>query len=159
MMMAFHIAQLVAVGSIAAFVSAGAEPPRALRGETPASETKSKKRYSCSQWSGTASGNDPSVQVAASLCEAKDGGVIGLVTWNSERSGFSVRKVEGSWSSDHKTLTFADVDFVENKPNLGWRFCLIDRYRLTSGGASKLEGGYRSSKCNDDATMQLKKVK
>jgi hypothetical protein len=49
----------------------------------------------CSRWEGTVSGNDPSVKVAATLCE-QDGKVSGTLEWKSDRSGTSTRGLEGT---------------------------------------------------------------
>lgn len=108
----------------------------------------------CAHWSGTVSGNDPSVAIAGTLCEDDQGRVTGTLSWSSERSGSNVRSVSGSWSADHGALTLHDGAIVESHPNPGWRFCVVDEYDLT-GSKDSLAGKYHSSGCNDHAAMTL----
>lgn len=118
-------------------------------------------RKGCELWSGTASGNDPSVRVQLSLCNEKDpkGAVSGVLQWSSERSGWSRRAITGAYASDggHAVL-LRDTKFIENKPNLFWRFCLIDQYQLVRDGET-LRGEYYSAACKDRAQLSLDLVK
>lgn len=111
---------------------------------------------SCQSWSGTVSGNDPSVSVVGTLCEDAKGNVTGQLTWTSARSGSNVRKVDGAWNGDHTTLRMRDGAIVESHPNPGWRFCVVDEYVL-SGSKDALAGQYRSSGCNDTASITLRR--
>lgn len=108
----------------------------------------------CTEWSGTVSGNDPSVSIRGTLCEDAKGNVNGKLRWSSARSGSNVRQVDGAWSADHTALTLKDGAILESHPNPGWRFCVVDRYTL-SGTADALSGRYSSSACHDDAAVTL----
>jgi len=48
-----------------------------------------------------------------------------------------------------------DVRFEVSEPELGWRFCLIDHYKLRPIGRERLSGRYDSSACNDHASVEL----
>jgi hypothetical protein len=122
----------------------------------PTTQPAPERPEPCSEWKGTAHGNDPSVSLTASLCDAGDGRVRGTITWQSHLSGSSVREVKGAWSSGGQTLTLRDVK-LSGSPNAGWRFCPIDRYRLSLSG-DELTGTYHSSACQDDATLTLTRV-
>lgn len=110
----------------------------------------------CTQWRGTVRGNDPNVSVTATLCPAGDKRVKGTLVWESKTSGSSTRELEGAWSG--KSLVLRDVALT-GKPNPGWMFCKVDRYRLAQIGDAKLEGTYHSSACSDDATIKLERVR
>jgi len=111
----------------------------------------------CAQWSGLASGNDPSVAIHLLLCEDTSGHVHGSLAWSGAQSGTNLRTVEGAWTADHTSLAMHDVAIPDSHPNRGWRFCLVDTYSLSSGSNS-LAGTYHSSDCDDDATMTLKRT-
>lgn len=129
----------------------------AVASSTPTSSTDSPKPEpgpTCASWSGTVSGNDPSVAISGTLCEDDKGNVTGQFTWSSQRSGTNVRKVDGAWSSDHTSLTLRDGAILESHPKPGWRFCVVDQYELT-GSKDALTGKYHSSGCNDHASVTL----
>jgi len=109
----------------------------------------------CLLWRGTASGNDRSVRLAVTLCEA-DGRVTGALGWHSDRSGTSTRKLEGTRRGD--VLVLRDTS-VAGTPNPGWRFCAIDVYRLSGAGTDHLSGSYHSTECRDDANLELDRVR
>ncbi len=109
----------------------------------------------CTQWRGTVHGNDPSVAVTATVCLVGDHDVRGVLVWNSQVSGSSVRTLEGTHAG--ATLTLHDVT-LRGKPNDGWRFCMVDRYALTRHG-DQLAGTYHSSACYDDASIALTRVR
>ena len=111
----------------------------------------------CDRWVGESGGNDPTVQLDLVLCPEGQS-VQGQTQWSSLRSGWNLRVVEGSWSTDGKTLSLRDVRIVKEKPNPGWRFCTIDLYELHKRGDSKLQGSYHSSSCHDDAWVRLSRV-
>jgi hypothetical protein len=110
----------------------------------------------CNLWKGTASGNDPSVEVQLMLCTEENGDVDGVLQWASSRSGWNRRAVAGTQKTEDKKTTFTlhDERFIENKPNTGWRFCLIDQYTL-SQNKETLSGNYLSNDCNDAAKLSL----
>lgn len=109
----------------------------------------------CELWVGTASGNDPTVEVQLSLCPESNNEVKGVLQWSSERSGWSRRAVKGAYQDKAKTaITLHDESFLEKKPNPGWRFCLVDEYSL-SRSKDKLSGTYYSKDCDDTATLSL----
>ena len=108
----------------------------------------------CERWTGRAHGNDPTVLVDVRLCP-KGADLAGEVQWSSLKSGWNLRKVRGSWSADGRTLTLRDVSIVQEKPNPGWRFCTIDRYRLERAGEDSLQGSYHSKACRDEAKVSL----
>jgi len=124
----------------------------------PGTETKETTPKPCTEWTGTVSGNDPSVSFTGRLCEDKSGHVKGTLTWSSNLSGMNVREVAGAWSSDHASLTMHDVAIVESKPKPGWRFCLVDEYDL-NGDRSALNGSYHSEACHDTAHVTLSATK
>lgn len=107
----------------------------------------------CQRWLGSASGNDPSVRLQFRLCE-QDGQVTGENQWSSLRSGWNLRELEGSWSSDRNLLILHDIRVAEERPEPGWRFCEVDTYTLRREG-DKLIGGYDSAACSDHATVEL----
>ena len=75
----------------------------AFHAAPPATDTREPSKP-CSAWTGTVSGNDPSVSISGNLCEDAKGNVTGSLTWTSARSGMNVRRVEGAWASDHLSL-------------------------------------------------------
>ena len=112
----------------------------------------------CELWSGGASGNDPTVLVEVSLCPAENNEVSGRLQWSSLRSGWNVRRLEGRWSSgDRRQLTLSDSALLENRPEPGWRFCLIDSYDLQMVRPGRLEGTYASRQCDDNARIWLER--
>ena len=110
----------------------------------------------CTHWRGNVRGNDPDVSVTATLCPTKDGRVKGTLVWTSKTSGSSTRALEGTWSG--KSLSLRDTA-LDGRPNPGWRFCKVDRYKLSQVNDAKLEGTYHSSACSDDATIKLERVR
>ncbi len=123
-----------------------------IKQEPPAKAREAK----CTHWRGTVRGNDPSVAVTATLCDAGDSRVRGTLVWESRTSGSSTRTLEGARSGD--TLTLKDVALT-GKPNPGWRFCTVDRYTLAGAGTDRLSGTYHSGACSDDATIDLERVR
>lgn len=111
----------------------------------------------CERWTGNASGNDPTVQLDLELCPHADGRT-GRLQWSSLRSGWNIRAVKGRWSEDGQSLTLSDQRIVEDKPQPGWRFCVIDRYALTRRGPDQLQGTYHSKACSDEASVSLRRV-
>lgn len=101
----------------------------------------------CELWSGTSDGNDPTQLIEFRLC-----GAGGSMQSSSLNSGYSVRAIDGRWDGD--TLVLRDTGFEVNKPGDGWRFCLVDEYRLTRVG-DRLEGTYDSAACDDHARIWL----
>jgi hypothetical protein len=90
------------------------------------------------------------------LCDQANDTVEGVLQWSSERSGWSRRAVSGTKKTKEKQTSFSlrDDSFLENKPNDGWRFCLVDEYKLTQE-RDRLSGSYTSKACNDRATVSL----
>jgi hypothetical protein len=119
-------------------VISGAEPP---------------KEPACQLWEGTAAGNDPSVTLRLTLCEG-EAGLYGVVEWSSRSSGWNRRAIEGRRGAKGG-LSLHDVRVLEEKPNPGWRFCVIDRYELDPAAPERLEGEYFSEKCRDAAAVKL----
>jgi hypothetical protein len=109
----------------------------------------------CSRWEGTVSGNDPSVKVAATLCD-QDGKITGTLRWTSDRSGTSTRALEGTRKGG--SLALRDTA-LSGTPNPGWRFCRIDQYSLSGAGTDTLSGTYLSRPCHDRATIELHRVR
>jgi len=106
----------------------------------------------CELWVGTASGNDPSVQVELSLCEDRNKELTGVLQWSSTKSGWNKRAVNGY--KKENTILLHDERFLENKPNKGWMFCLIDEYSL-SISKNTMQGAYESKACKDKASLSL----
>ncbi|HND34713.1 MAG TPA: hypothetical protein PLA94_32140 [Myxococcota bacterium] len=112
----------------------------------------------CDNWKGTASGNDPSVEVSLRICpvEGKGSAVEGTLVWSSLTSGWNRRDVVGSWEGPR--LLLRDLRVAEERPQPGWYFCVIDRYELEKVGPSTLSGRYDSAACMDHATLKLARV-
>jgi hypothetical protein len=109
----------------------------------------------CTRWTGTVSGNDPSVRVAATLCE-QDGKITGVLEWKSDKSGTSTRQLAGVRSGD--AIVLHDTSLT-GTPNPGWRFCPIDEYKMSGAGTDRLSGSYLSTRCRDRATIDLRRVR
>jgi hypothetical protein len=107
----------------------------------------------CRTWRGSLWGNDRGVSTTLWLCRSA-AKLCGTMTWESAVSGRGVREVEGSVTRG--SLRLRDLRFLENKPENGWRFCLIDRYLLSRNSETgQLEGSYWSGTCKDEAAMRL----
>lgn len=113
-----------------------------------------KAKENCELWVGTASGNDPSVQVEFSFCLNRNNEITGILQWSSTRSGWNKRAVNGN--KKENTIILHDEKFLENKPNRGWVFCLIDEYRF-SLSKNKMQGDYISNACRDKGRFSLSK--
>jgi hypothetical protein len=100
------------------------------------------------------SGNDPSVQVEFSFCLNRNNEITGILQWSSTRSGWNKRAVNGN--KKENTIILHDENFLENKPNRGWVFCLIDEYRF-SLSKNKMQGDYISNACRDKGRFSLSK--
>jgi hypothetical protein len=114
----------------------------------------------CSLWSGTISGNDPEAHIELEICPLEPGSreVMGRVQFTSERSGWSVREVEGAFTDDG-LLELHEWQFDVYAPEFGWMFCLIDDYELRRSGPRKMVGSYESKACDDRAKVKLVRVK
>lgn len=131
--------------------SAPALPKREL--EPSADRPKRlQKKARCDLWIGRAQGNDPSVSVELSICSDQKGNLTGTLQWSSMRSGWSRRKLKGFANKNEYFLS--DESFFENQPKKGWRFCLIDEYKLIRND-NKLSGSYFSKECNDSAKLNF----
>ena len=109
----------------------------------------------CEDWRGTASGNDPSVRLHLQLCPSEAGAVSGRVQWSSLQSGWNVREVGGRWTGAR--LRLRDLRISESDPRPGWRFCVIDQWRLNRNG-DELRGEYHSEACRDRASVRFRRV-
>jgi hypothetical protein len=145
--MLLRAASLVVLGFVAS--------TRAAAPTTSTDEPKPKDPV-CTSYSGTVSGNDPSVAISGTLCEDAKGAVTGRLTWSSARSGSNVREVAGAWNGGHTALTMHDGAIVESHPNPGWTFCVVDEYDL-AGTPDALSGSYQSFACHDHASVSLTK--
>lgn len=113
-------------------------------------------KVGCTDWTGTASGNDPSVVVRLQLCG--DGNAVsGSIQWSSRLSGWTRRAIEGTRDANGR-LALRDLGFLEDRPALGWRFCLVDHYDLSPAGDA-LAGTYDSAACSDHASLDLRRVR
>jgi len=126
----------------------------------PANVASLVARPGCSLWSGTSRGNDPLAHIELELCrvEPRSREVMGRVQLKSERSGWSVREVEGAFGEDG-TLELHEYQFDVNAPEFGWMFCLIDEYELRPSGSRGMVGHYESKACSDRAKVKLVRVK
>lgn len=112
----------------------------------------------CELWRGAVSGNDPTVQVEASLCPGEGNAVTGRLQWSSLKSGWNVRRLEGRWQSERRQkLSLRDTAIVEERPEPGWRFCRVDQYDLEVIRPNRMEGRYVSRPCDDTATIWLER--
>lgn len=108
----------------------------------------------CEHYRGTASGNDPSVQLDVVLCPSGNT-LSGEVQWSSLESGWNLRRVEGTREGGR--ISLRDIEVTQSRPEPGWRFCEIDSYALTQTEVG-LAGKYDSHACNDSATVSLERV-
>lgn len=104
----------------------------------------------CAQFRGAVTGNDRT-QVRLVLCRTAQG-FQGWIRYASETSGWSLREVAGQLDGD--ALVLHDVRFLENHPERGWEFCLVDRYDLERTG-DFVDGRYSSTLCDDRARIAL----
>lgn len=112
----------------------------------------------CESWKGTASGNDPSVEVSLRICPVAGEAhtVQGTLVWSSLLSGWNRRDLVGSWEGEK--LLLRDLRVAEERPQSGWYFCVIDRYELEKVAPGTLSGRYDSAACMDHATLKLERV-
>lgn len=112
----------------------------------------------CEVWRGTNSGNDPSQEVELRLCVDSPGSptVRGESQYSSLNSGWTRRAFTGTRSADGRSLTLRENRMLEDRPNPGWRFCLIDEYNLTLVEPDRITGGYFSQACDDRGRMTLR---
>jgi hypothetical protein len=111
----------------------------------------------CDRYRGVPVGaNDSTQQFELSVCPTADG-VHGKVQTSSLVSGWSVRASKGSWDAAGRVLTLTETEFIESRPEPGWRFCLIDEIVLEKT-AKGLEGSYVSTACDDRAELVLEKL-
>lgn len=111
----------------------------------------------CDRYRGVPIGaNDSTQQFELSVCPTASG-VQAKVQTSSLVSGWSVRASVGSWDAAGRVLTLADTEFIESRPEPGWRFCLIDELVLEKT-AKGLEGSYVSHACSDRAELVLEKL-
>ena len=117
-------------------------------------------RRGCSLWTGSVQGNDPYAHMELELCRTEPGSdaVMGRVQFVSERSGWSVREVEGAFTEDG-LLELHEYQFDVYEPSFGWMFCLIGDYELKPAGERRLDGHYESKACSDRAKVKLVRVK
>lgn len=114
------------------------------------------ERAGCELWLGEAHGNDPGVRINLRLCPGEGASLTGELQWSGEESGWNVRAVEGTRTGDQ--IRLRDVRIVEERPEPGWRFCTIERYELRAVGSDRLSGRYVSTSCDDQATVELRRV-
>jgi hypothetical protein len=109
-------------------------------------------------WRGTNSGNDPSQEVELRLCVDSPGSptVRGESQYSSLNSGWTRRAFTGTRSADGRNLTLRETRMLEDRPNPGWRFCLIDEYNITLVEPDRITGGYFSQACDDRGRMTLR---
>lgn len=100
--------------------------------------------------------NDPTQQFELMICTTSEG-VQAKVQTSSLVSGWSVRQSVGSWDASGRVLSLRETEFIESKPEPGWRFCLIDSIVLEKTDAG-LSGSYVSEACNDRAQLELQKL-
>lgn len=100
--------------------------------------------------------NDSTQQFELMVCTSADG-VRAKVQTSSLVSGWSVRQSVGSWDAAGRVLSLRETEFIESKPEPGWRFCLIDSIVLEKTD-SGLTGNYVSEACNDRAQLELVKL-
>jgi hypothetical protein len=108
----------------------------------------------CDLYRGTSAGNAEAL-IELRLCTQGDGSVEGVRQSSSASGGWSRREVVGQWEGDH--FIGHEVRFLENHPAPGWRFCLVDRLRLTRT-ADRLEGSFVATACDDRGIFNLTRV-
>jgi MYXO-CTERM domain-containing protein len=112
----------------------------------------------CDAWAGTFKGNDPDMRISMRICpDAGRGGdaVKGQVQTSSLKSGYSVRDFEGRWLDGKKRLEAHDVRVVEDHPNPGWVFCIVDSYDLALRAPDELAGTVIAKECDDRSEAHL----
>ncbi len=124
---------------------AGVDRPPPLQGED-----------GCVTYSGQATGgNDSTVRLELRLCRGSGDTLTGVTQWSSLVSGWSERRISGSIDPEAPGhVLLKDEEFLESRPEPGWRFCLIDTYELTVDGKS-LSGSYVAEDCHDTAKLAL----
>jgi MYXO-CTERM domain-containing protein len=138
-------ALLTATPYITSPALAGVDRPPPLQGED-----------GCVTYSGQATGgNDATVRLELRLCRGPGDTLTGVTQWSSLVSGWSERRISGSLDRQVPgQLVLKDEEFLESRPEPGWRFCLIDTYELTVDGKS-LSGSYVAEDCHDTAKLAL----
>ncbi|HLT37774.1 MAG TPA: MYXO-CTERM sorting domain-containing protein [Enhygromyxa sp.] len=116
-----------------------------------------KDEAGCDHYRGVPIGaNDPTQQFELIVCPTADG-VRAKVQTSSLESGWSVRASVGHWDPAGRVLTLRDTEFLESRPEPGWRFCLIDALVLEKTDHG-LTGNYVSEACDDRAELKLDKL-
>ena len=111
----------------------------------------------CERYRGVPVGaNDSTQQFELSVCPVAEG-VRAKVQTSSLVSGWSVRASTGSWDAAGRVLTLVETEFIESRPEPGWRFCLIDELVLEKTDEG-LEGTYVSRPCDDRAELRLERL-
>jgi hypothetical protein len=151
----------VAVVAFVAFVLAGAgASAQIINDREPWRPPALEASPSCDVFSGSGHGNDPTLLVEMRLCkEEREGAtaVTGRAQYSGLQSGWSVRTLAGSCTDDCSAIDVHEDAIIEQKPNPGWRFCTVDRYRLTRDKAtSALVGSYDSAACRDHGELTMK---
>lgn len=100
-------------------------------------------------------GNDVSQVFELVVCPGPEpGSVRATVQTSSLVSGWSSRASTGSWDAAGERLSLRETEFIESRPEPGWRFCLIDAITLDKTPTG-LSGSYLSKACNDEARLEL----
>ena len=106
--------------------------------------------------------NDTSQRFELILCPDPDpadpGRLRSTVQTSSLVSGWSKRRGSGRWDADGQTLRLVDEEFLDNRPEPDWMFCLIDALTLTRSESGGLQGSYVSYACDDRATLMLERL-
>ncbi len=111
----------------------------------------------CELWRGQARGNDPSQVIEMVLCV--DGrNVRGTFQTSSLNSGWSKRTFVGTVIEPGQRMALREVEFLDNRPNSGWMFCLIDQYDLRFTSQIHLESDYHSTACRDDGHISADRI-
>lgn len=112
---------------------------------------------SCELWRGSARGNDPTQVIEMILC-SNGTNVHGTFQTSSLNSGWSKRTFVGNVVRPQQELSLREERFVENRPNSGWRFCLIDRYQLVFSSPTHFEADYHSEDCHDNGHISADRI-
>lgn len=132
---------------IPTFADARATRPDPLKDET-----------GCDHYLGVPIGaNDPTQQFELIVCTTAEG-VRAKVQTSSLESGWSVRQSVGAWDAAGRVLTLRETEFLEQRPEPGWRFCLIDEMVLEKTDDEGLTGHYVSEPCSDRAKLRLTRL-
>jgi hypothetical protein len=137
-------------------------PPPATRPAPPPPPPRSAavEDGECRCWHGTSQGNDPSAAGLLYVCR-RGARLTGTIRFDSARSGTNVREVSGTYDTVEAggMLQLHDDRIVKGEAAAGWRFCLVESYKMfVSTATGVLDGNYVSAPCRDNGRLKMSPV-